>query len=91
MAGYQRSILTPGVAWICKRGMSMSAKILKSKEFGDLKRRASASVAKMRAEGRNNNDIRCWMIGFITGTDVLKDQLAFTAGQLSELFDLTFD
>lgn len=69
----------------------MSAKILKSKEFGDLKRRASAGVAKMRAEGRNNNDIRCWMIGFITGTDVLKEQLAFTAGQLSELFDLTFE
>lgn len=68
----------------------MSVRIMDSNRFEELKRCAADEVSKLRAEGNGGNILRCWMIGFVTGTNEMPDQLAFTAGQLAELFQLTF-
>lgn len=62
-----------------------------SKRFEEFRSWAAGNVSKMRAEGKNNNTLRYWMIGAITGSDAEENEYAFTAGQLSELFNLTFD
>lgn len=68
----------------------MSAKIMDSARFEEMKRWAVCNVSEMRAEGKDNNTLRCWMIGAITVNDMEGTERAFTASQLAELFDLTF-
>ena len=45
-----------------------------------------ARVKKMREEGRDNNEIRCYLIGWVTAGEEIR-----TPAQLEKIFDLGFE
>lgn len=63
---------------------------MEKSRFLKLKAWVERKVVERRAEGDDNDLLRCWIIGVVdSSSDGIKED-SFTASQLKELFDLTF-
>lgn len=49
-------------------------------------RHLRARVKTMREEGQNNDEIRCYLIGWVTTGEIIR-----TSAQLEKIFDLGFE
>lgn len=63
---------------------------MEAAKFRELKEWVETRLNEKRAEGAPNDILRCWLIGVVESTFSDMEEEIFTAGQLKELFDLTF-
>lgn len=63
---------------------------MEDKKFSDYFEWLRYMVERHRAQGADNNKIRCMIIGMITADAGEENEKTFTESQLKKIFDLSF-
>ena len=61
-------------------------RIMTDQKFEKELQHLRARVKRMREEGRDNNAVRCYLIGWVTTGEIIR-----TPAQLEKIFDLGFE